>query len=76
MDIQMPEMDGLEATRIIRRIESGKNIPIVALTAHTRQEERDRCFEAGMSDFLPKPLNRREFEHVLRHWLPEFSMPD
>lgn len=76
MDIQMPEMDGLEATRIIRRIESGKNTPIVALTAHTRQEDRESCFETGMNDFLPKPLNRREFEHVLRHWLPEFSMPD
>lgn len=76
MDIQMPEMDGLEATRIIRRIESGKNTPIVALTAHTRQEERDRCFEAGMSDFLPKPLKRQEFEQVLRHWLPEFLNPE
>lgn len=76
MDIQMPEMDGIEATRIIRRIESGKNTPIVALTAHTRQEDRESCFEAGMNDFLPKPLNRQEFEHVLRHWLPEFQKPD
>jgi CheY-like chemotaxis protein/nitrogen-specific signal transduction histidine kinase len=76
MDIQMPEMDGLEATRIIRMIESEQNTPIVALTAHTRQEDRDSCFDAGMNDFLPKPLNRQEVERILQHWLPKFRGPD
>jgi len=72
MDIQMPEMDGLEATRLIRAGGSGKNIPIVALTAHAMPEDRAGCFEAGMNDFLSKPLHHDALVRVLKQWLPAF----
>ena len=58
MDVQMPEMDGLQATRAIRsaELETRCHVPIVALTAHASTEDRDRCLEAGMDDYLTKPL--------------------
>ncbi|MDB5490688.1 MAG: sensor hybrid histidine kinase [Micavibrio sp.] len=60
MDLQMHELDGLEATRMIRKIEMEKNItktPIVAMTAHVRDQDKNKCFEAGMDDFIPKPFD-------------------
>lgn len=67
MDIQMPEMDGLEATRRIRERERRTNshIPIVALTAHVSQEDRDRCLEAGMDGHLPKPVRLKQLADAL-----------
>jgi PAS domain S-box-containing protein len=62
MDVQMNELDGLEATRRIRRIESEKGLnrtPVIAMTAHVREQDKDRCFEAGMDDFIPKPFEPR-----------------
>ncbi|WP_184544673.1 response regulator [Mucilaginibacter sp. FT3.2] len=57
MDLQMPEMDGYEATRQIREWRNDKsNIPIIAMTAHTMPGEKEKCFEIGMNDFLPKPF--------------------
>ncbi|TVR75547.1 MAG: response regulator, partial [Spirochaetaceae bacterium] len=73
MDVQMPEMDGLEATRSIRSGRSGvrnPDIPIVAMTGHAMQEDRERCLAAGMNDYLSKPVQVNEFTRVLDKWLP------
>lgn len=56
MDVHMPIMDGLEATRIIRELEEGSHIPIIALTASVMEDERKRCIEAGMDDIVSKPI--------------------
>ncbi len=70
MDCQMPEMDGFEATRHIRSLAQPKcNVPIVALTAGAMNEDRRRCFEAGMDAYLSKPFRREEFERVLARFL-------
>jgi signal transduction histidine kinase/CheY-like chemotaxis protein len=70
MDCQMPEMDGFEATGAIRRENrSPRRIPIVALTANAMASDRARCLEAGMDDYLTKPLDTNELDRVLRRWL-------
>jgi PAS domain S-box-containing protein len=72
MDVQMPEMDGMEATRRIRDPESGvadPHIPIVALTAHAMEGDRQRCLDAGMDDYLAKPIKPAELAEVLKRWL-------
>ncbi len=70
MDCQMPEMDGFEATRTIRQLPSEKAaIPIIALTAGAMNEDRKRCFEAGMDAYLSKPFRRDAFERVLARFL-------
>ena len=70
MDCQMPEMDGLEATRIIRRREAGTGgrLPIVALTANAMSEDRQRCLDAGMDDYLAKPYSAADFQRTLARW--------
>jgi signal transduction histidine kinase/BarA-like signal transduction histidine kinase len=71
MDIQMPGMDGLEAVRRIRAQEDGiVRIPILALTAHALDEERQRCFDAGMDDFITKPIEPEMLLDALRRWSP------
>jgi two-component system sensor histidine kinase/response regulator len=68
MDVQMPEMDGFEATGIIRQkeMEKGKgHIPIVAMTAHAMKGDRERCIEAGMDDYVTKPINAKELFEVI-----------
>jgi two-component system sensor histidine kinase/response regulator len=70
MDCHMPEMDGFEATRVIRKDEIGKRrIPIVALTASAFPEDRDRCLAAGMDDVLTKPLRQSDLDTMARRWL-------
>jgi CheY-like chemotaxis protein/HPt (histidine-containing phosphotransfer) domain-containing protein len=75
MDCQMPEMDGYDATREIRRREAesggGRHLPIIAVTAHALEENRVRCLEAGMDDFLPKPIHQDTLLARIRHWLPK-----
>jgi signal transduction histidine kinase/CheY-like chemotaxis protein/HPt (histidine-containing phosphotransfer) domain-containing protein len=68
MDIQMPVMDGLQATSILRS--RGYDRPIAALTANAFSEDRERCLSAGCDDFLPKPIERDLFEQVLDRFLP------
>jgi CheY-like chemotaxis protein len=70
MDCQMPELDGIEATRQIREKGYSKtDLPIIALTAHVFDEDRKRCIEAGMNDFLSKPLSLSRLNSVLARWL-------
>jgi CheY-like chemotaxis protein len=70
MDIQMPEVNGYEATLAIRALPGNRsNIPIVALTANTMQAERDRCREAGMDGFIPKPFKRKDLLGALQEVL-------
>ncbi len=71
MDCQMPEMDGYEASRKIRRQERGERIPLVALTANVMDGDREKCLAAGMDDFLAKPFTRAEMVAVLERWLSQ-----
>jgi two-component system sensor histidine kinase/response regulator len=70
MDIQMPELDGLETTRAIRAHEkvTGAHLPIIALTAHALQGDRDRCVEAGMDDYISKPIKIDELLAMIEKW--------
>jgi signal transduction histidine kinase/ActR/RegA family two-component response regulator len=69
MDCQMPQMDGLEATRRIREL-NRQRIPIIALTAGTAQIERQHALYAGMDDFLPKPISYKDLQTTLAKWIP------
>ena len=73
MDIQMPTMDGLEATRIIREKEEWTNIPVLAYTANADENNRALCMEAGMNDFITKPVNPSLFFSTLTKWLASNS---
>ncbi|TPM25013.1 response regulator [Mesorhizobium sp. B2-3-4] len=73
MDVSMPEMNGYEATRAIRTIESssGSHIPIIGVTAHALKGDRDKCIEAGMDDYLPKPVSPDRLGAKIGTWLSE-----
>ncbi len=72
MDVRMPILDGLEATRRIRQLEeqTGKHIPIIAMTAHALKEDCARCLEAGMDGYLSKPIRKRELQQAIVRFLP------
>jgi PAS domain S-box-containing protein len=69
MDMQMPRMDGLEATRRIRQLPSGAVVPILAMTANAFAEDRRRCMDAGMDDFITKPVDPETLFSVILNWL-------
>jgi CheY-like chemotaxis protein len=74
MDCQMPVLDGYEATRKIRAMEvsdTNRRVPIIAMTASAIEEERRRCLEAGMDDFISKPFRAKDLKEKIDKWAPE-----
>ena len=69
MDVQMPRMNGLEATRTIRQSSRGATMPILAMTANAFAEDRAQCLEAGMDDFITKPVDPDLLFETLLRWL-------
>ena len=75
MDVQMPEMDGLEATRRIRQNPRRADLPIIAMTANALRGDREKCLDAGMNDYLSKPIHRLELMRCLNRWLTAGQTP-
>lgn len=69
MDLQMPELNGVEATKMIRGMEEGTHVPIIAITAGNMQGEREKCLAAGMDDFVPRPVVEETVAAVFNKWL-------
>ena len=69
MDIMMPEMDGMDTMREIRKMPAFKDLPIIAVTAKAMKGDREKCIEAGAWDYLSKPVNTQDLLTVLRAWL-------
>src|SRR5690606_9770629 len=69
MDIQMPLLNGYEASLLIRQQKTPHHIPIIALTAGTVIDERERCLAAGMDDYVSKPIRKDTIESIIRQWV-------
>tara|TARA_B100000683_G_C12488492_1_gene553822 strand:- start:324 stop:2732 length:2409 start_codon:yes stop_codon:yes gene_type:complete len=74
MDIQMPEMDGLQAVRIIRSKPEFDSLPVISMTAHALEKDREKSLEAGMNDHITKPIDPNHLMKVLSQWLPSRSV--
>jgi CheY-like chemotaxis protein len=73
MDIMMPEMDGYQTMRAIRQVPQFRTLPIIALTAKAMKGDREKCIEAGASDYITKPVNLDDLIWLLRAWLPRVT---
>jgi len=71
MDIMMPEMDGLTATREIRKDPDWKRLPIIALTAKAMKDDHEKCLAAGANDYVAKPLDVEKLLSLVRVWMPK-----
>jgi CheY-like chemotaxis protein len=71
MDIMMPEMDGLTATREIRKRAEWKKLPIIALTAKAMRDDQEKCLAAGANDYIAKPLDVEKLLSLVRVWMPK-----
>jgi len=70
MDLQMPEIDGYTATQKIKELKGEKSkIPIIALTAYTAEEEKEKCLKFKMSDYLSKPITKEKLEMIINKWI-------
>ncbi len=76
MDIQMPNMDGLETTKHIRKTELNKGTPIIAITAHAFPEEKERFLSSGMDDYLPKPIDLESLVKMIQNWCQGIEIPE
>ncbi|MDM8557994.1 ATP-binding protein [Candidatus Parabeggiatoa sp. HSG14] len=70
MDIQMPEMDGYDATQFIRKNPQHEKLPIIAMTAHAMKGDQEKCLAAGMNDYISKPINAKKLLSILEKWIP------
>ena len=69
MDVQMPIMDGFEATRRIRQMPEFDELPIIAMTANAMEQDRQNCLDAGMNDFVSKPIDTGQLFKTLNQWI-------
>lgn len=76
MDINLPDIDGLEATRRLKGVEDLARIPVVALTANAMHGDRERCLEAGCSGYVPKPITKSELLNTVAHFLAMVGQSD
>ena len=76
MDCQMPEMDGYQAPAQLRRLEQGaQHTPVIAMTAYAMKGDLEKCLEAGMDDYISKPMRYQALVDTLRRWVPVLSDP-
>jgi CheY-like chemotaxis protein len=71
MDVMMPELDGYDTIRIMRQLEAHKDLPIIAITAKAMKGDREKCIDAGASDYLAKPVNTEQLLSLLRVWISQ-----